>query len=306
MKQFLLLPALLAALSAPAQTNLDFETINYTGWTGWTGMPNGYTNPLTGITTGISPVGVNAYTSNSPHVIVNSSFSGITCNGGSPVGEGMYSGLINFTSGSNHGTAIEQTFTVTPGNVNFVYGFSAFLVDANHAATEEPFFRAEVFGPTSSLVYQNVIYPGMANSPLVSCNINSNYYTPWACDTVDLSAYLGASVTIRFTAADCYYGDHDGYAFIDAGCLITGQQEFQNTVADEVYPNPGDGLFFVRHSDATGRTLVVRSIDGKELLRSTSASASSWIDLREKAPGIYFLEIETAAGERTIKKLVKD
>ncbi|TND10602.1 MAG: hypothetical protein FD123_244 [Bacteroidetes bacterium] len=305
MKQFLLFPALLLSLASAAQTNQNFETQDFTGWAGFSGMPNGYTNPLTGVSTGITPANVNAYTSNSPHLIVNSNFNGITCNGATPVGQGTYSALINFTSGSNHASGIEQTFTVGPSGTSLVFSYSALLIDANHAATEEPFFRAEVFDASSGVIFQKVIYPGMPNSPLVSCNINNNYYTPWGCDTVSLTAYIGQSVTMRFTAADCFFGDHDGYAFVDAGCLSTGIAEIKTNATDSVYPNPGDGMFFIRHSIDETRNIIVRSIDGKELFRTTSVSKASWVDLRSFAPGIYFLEIENAAGMRSVKKLVK-
>lgn len=304
-KYFLLLSALAVSGLAAGQTNPDFEMQNFTGWTGFSGMPNGYTNPLTGVTYGISPASVNAYTSNSPHLIVNSNFNGITCNGATPVGQGMYSALINFTSGSNHASGIEQSFPVTPSNLNYVFSWSVFLVDANHAATEEAFFRAEVLDQSNGIIFQKVVYPGMPNSPLVSCNINNNYYTPWECDTVALSAYIGQSVTVRFTAADCFFGDHDGYAFVDGACLTTGTTGPDLPGTDAVFPNPSAGIFFVRLANTQPHVMVVRSVEGKELLRETSCTQGCWIDLSSCSSGFYLLEITDASGNRKTHKLIK-
>jgi hypothetical protein len=40
------------------------------------------------------------------------------------------------------------------------------------------------------------------------------------CRFVDLSAWIGQTITINSWTADCGYGGHFGYAYIDATCNI--------------------------------------------------------------------------------------
>jgi len=41
-------------------------------------------------------------------------------------------------------------------------------------------------------------------------------YRRWTPQSVDLSAYVGTSVTVEFVVSACMYGGHFAYAYIDA------------------------------------------------------------------------------------------
>lgn len=295
----------LQVLTLSAQTNTDFETADFTGWTGFEGDLVTNATPLTNVTNGIVVTGINAFTSNSPHIIVNNNFNSITCQGGLPVGQGMYSALLNFTSGNFKASGISQSFTVTAQNATLVYSFSAFLTNSNIPGSDRAHFRAEVHDQNGTLIYQNLIFPGMGNSPLISCNINNNLYSPWGCDTVQLSSYMGQSVTLSFIAGDCVPGGCDGYAFVDANCVITGQQEIAAPNTLTVFPNPAHaGLVFLKQSKPQNGQWKVYDLSGQVITAGATTGLATAIDLTGKSKGIYFLEIVNVDGSMQQQKIL--
>lgn len=63
---------------------------------------------------------------------------------------------------------------------------------------------------------------------------SDNYYRNWTKHTVDLSNYIGQTVEIEFTTADCDWSGHYGYAYIDDVC-------FENCCSscEDLLRNPG-------------------------------------------------------------------
>jgi hypothetical protein len=55
-------------------------------------------------------------------------------------------------------------------------------------------------------------------------------YKPWSSVNVDLTNYIGQSVTAEFTTGDCSQGAHYGYAYIDAECSPSVLQLLPDTI----------------------------------------------------------------------------
>jgi gliding motility-associated-like protein len=133
------------------------------------------------------------------------------------------------------GEILQQTFVVTKANSLFSYNYSVVMDEANHSAGEQPYFRVEVFdasnNPLPCLQYyvesiNNVAPPGFIYSPKQDINLvqagnfspNRVYYCPWTSNSINLSPYVGSSITVKFTAAGCLIGGHFAYAYVDASC----------------------------------------------------------------------------------------
>ena len=74
-----------------------------------------------------------------------------------------------------------------------------------------------------------------------------------------------------------------------------------------LYPNPGTGIFTLSSEQIIEEVIVV-DILGKELIRLPAGRSSLEIDISNRPPGIYFLQIGTKNGtlSRKIIKLWKD
>ncbi len=226
-----------------ACTNMGFETGDFTGWQGAIGDNTlSSLGPLQNIVPGIVSNGVDAPMCDATaRQTICSAASGNDMYGGFPIvppGYGSYVARIGGETptgtGNYQGEILEQTFVVDPNNTQFTYRYAVVLYDGGHLLGEQPYFRIEVVDSLNNPVSPCAQYyveaggsiPGFQLSPTTtnaSCTVSSPvYYKPWSPVTVDLSAYINHSVTVRFTAAGCIYGGHFGYAYVDCACANIG------------------------------------------------------------------------------------
>ena len=283
---------------AAAQTNLDFELGNFTGWSGFTASYTQNTGPMQGLTPGINSGPVN--TSGYPHMIVDGSFPSFPSCVFSPVGQGNYAAVLNYTI-ANIVSGIEQSFTVTPSNAMLAVSFAFIINDGGHPAAEQAFFRYEALDQNSGIIAQQVYCVGGSN-PVLPCDPGT-YHLPWTCDTLNLGAYLGQNVTIRFMAGQCKDAGHMGWCYLDAAC---GPLATEETIAAQesisVFPNPSEHIFTLKA--AASLAYRVRNVLGEEILSGTTKETAVPLDLSAQPAGLYLLEV-TDGTFRTTKKLLK-
>ena len=191
-------------------TNVDFEAGNMNGWTRTTGFNPVFSAP--GCCP--NPGGAQLITSGSnldPYGLFPTDCPG-----------GNYSLKLGDSLVGGHADRIEQTFLVSSANTNYSYKYAVVLEDPGHPLAYQPMFTAELLdqngNPIPCTFYQvsagqNI--PGFQNSQ----NYSGVIFKPWTTVAVDLTNYIGQNVTVRFTAYDCGYGGHFGYAYIDGSCL---------------------------------------------------------------------------------------
>ena len=199
--------------------NIDFEGGNLSGWNPSSGFhpifnPLGCC-PLPGgqqlITTGgMDPAG------NFPMVAPGGNFS------------------LRLGNNINGGEAdrIEQTFFVTPANANFQYKYAVVFQDPGHIPAQQPAFQIEMrdsLGGQVPCTFYNVVAGGGIPGFFNSITQPGVVYKPWSTVMVDLTAYIGQNITIRFTTYDCALGGHFGYAYLDGSC-----QSFVSGTSDTI------------------------------------------------------------------------
>lgn len=205
-------------------TNMDFETGNFTGWTGSTGDNTLSSNgPLQNIVPGIVSTTIDAAISDcgARHTLMTPASGNDPCGGFPTVAPGgNYSCRLGNSCANYQGEILEQTFTVAPGNTSFTYQYAVVLNDGGHSAGEQPYFKIEMFDQSGNLVPCSQYYVEASGSipGFLPCGVGT-YYKPWTTVNIDLSSFVAASVTIRFTAAGCIYAGHYGYAYVDCSCL---------------------------------------------------------------------------------------
>ena len=206
-------------------TNMDFETGNFTGWTGSVGDNSlSSLGPLQNIVPGIQSNGMDALLSDmlARHTIVSAASGNDPCGGFPMVAPGgNYSVRLGGTTANYQGEILEQTFTVAPGNTSFTYQYAVVLNDGGHSAGEQPYFKIEMFDQAGNLVPCSQYYVEASGTipGFQACAAFGTYYKPWTTVNIDLSSFVTANVTIRFTVAGCIYAGHYGYAYIDCSCL---------------------------------------------------------------------------------------
>lgn len=217
-------------------SNIDFETGDYTGWSAYAGenTVNSF-GPLQGIhpvTPGQTDTlymnyvynNCNLYDTTGRHGLMTAALGNDPICGMplvSPLG-GNYAARLNRFCANFEAAILEQTFTVTASQTWLNYAYAVVLEDGGHAPGEQAYFSSYLLDAMGDTIPLSYAYMQAANGttpgfyPALNPNTTYTYYKPWTPVSVDLSAYVGQTVTLHFTASDCIYGGHSGYAYIDA------------------------------------------------------------------------------------------
>lgn len=95
---------------------------------------------------------------------------------------------------------------------NAISGCGNYQIDATLAKTDPTFVKAALWNDFNNPT------PNVWTDPGSTYYYDSLYYKPWTQVGVDLTAYIGTTITIEFRTGDCAQGGHFGYAYVDASC----------------------------------------------------------------------------------------
>ena len=220
-----LLTGILLSFMIPAQVsaqtscaNGGFEDGNFSNWSGKYGDRNMAGIPFDDLDTGFDP---------GHHAITTSGYDPNI--GGtllSTVGEGNYAIRIGDYDGGAEATVITYSFIVTPANKDFSFRYAMAMQDGNvavpHEGNENPFFGYYIM---SSNIFSPIIdtetYTADNTDPFFTIT-NGWAWKDWSQKCYDLKKHMGKQVTAIFFVADCVWGGHSAYAYIDGLCSDNG------------------------------------------------------------------------------------
>jgi hypothetical protein len=127
----------------------------------------------------------------------------------------------------------------------------------------------------------------------------------WAQVTISLASYVGQK-NLMLAFRNINHGGNNLY-IDDLNVTVVGINEILAGANVNVYPNPTEGLFNVSATFANPETMQITVTDalGQTIYKSipkTTISELTTIDLRNKANGIYFVELTTDKGS-VVKKV---
>jgi len=189
--------------------NSNFSLGDFTGWQGYYGD---FWNPAMNV--GFAPT---------RHTIIKApaSMDPYTNNGLNPVppGEAYSLRLGNEDSGAE-AEQIRYSIDVTEETNLFIYKYAVVLEDPNHAPEKQPNFTIEVADNLGTLIdsvcgfYYVYAHQGMPTWH----STGEVVWKDWTIVGIDLTQYIGRTVSIKFTTRDCSESGHFGYAYLSAYC----------------------------------------------------------------------------------------
>jgi len=212
MRKFLLAISLLfISIASYSQCgNTDFELGNFTGWTARLGTCCPIVLPTNGF-------GANRQT------IMTQGIDPNTCGGLRTVYQGTYSARLGNNRVGAQAEALYYQFTVTPATTIIRYAYAVIFQDPNHLVADQPRFQSRVrlangtiIDCTDYTVTAASDLPGFQYCGPIAPDTVAVAWRDWTEVAVDLSAYVGQSVTLEFETGDCRLRGHYGYAYIDA------------------------------------------------------------------------------------------
>lgn len=199
------------ATQAATFVNGGFEDGNLNGWTQgggtWTGSPAAPINPA-------------------PYAGGTSNNTVMTAPGVDPItgASTVYNGKNSVRVNDSNNNWSVSTLSQSVSNYTDQYIYFAWnaVLEASHGLTDSDHFALSVMDLTTnsnllSRSYSSAGAIGSGTSGVSWTNINGWFTSGWVTETIDLLA-LGAQghdISLTLLAADCPYGGHAGYVYLD-------------------------------------------------------------------------------------------
>jgi gliding motility-associated-like protein len=144
-----------------------------------------------------------------------------TCDGLNPIPSGeKYSARLGNDDVNSQAEQLRYSVEVTEETNLFIYRYAVVLEDPGHDSSEQPNFTIEV-ADTSGKVIDPVcgyyfVYAHQGIPTWHSCG--EVIWKDWTTVGIDLTQYMGQTISIIFTTRDCAKSGHFGYAYLSAYC----------------------------------------------------------------------------------------
>ena len=207
----------------PGCTNMDFEAGSFAGWTVTKGV-NANSTTMAGCCPNTAGI-VSA--------VIPGSGNDPICGGLLPLTSPFGGTNIARINDANTGAVVErlsQSFNVTSSNAIFQLAYAGVLENAAHSCSDQPFMNISVIDSAGNVLACpkiDIAAPSnlCAQSPSVTTGwtpfvsgFDDVFYHTWDIKTIDLSPYIGTSITIQITVGDCAQTGHYGYGYFDCRC----------------------------------------------------------------------------------------
>lgn len=189
-------------------TNADFSFGDFSNWIGHYGY---FDNPS--LNSGILP---------GRHTIISTNYTDpFTCNQLNTIPLGAtFSAKLGNENADFEAEQLSYTFLVTDTTNLFLYNYAVVLEDPGHDPDEQPSFSMTVKDQFNQIIDPICgYYYVVAQQNLPNWNVcGSIVWKDWTKVGMDLTPYMGQTITIEFTTKDCSLGAHFGYAYLTAFC----------------------------------------------------------------------------------------
>jgi gliding motility-associated-like protein len=189
--------------------NSDFSQGTFNNWSAFTGD---FDNPA--ILEGLEP-------NRQTIIAAPGDLDYNTCNQLLTVPSGAaYSARLGNSDINREAEQLRYTLSVNETTNLFIYKYAVVLQDPSHDAEEQPSFTIEVTNQNGQLIDPvcgyYYVYAQQGMPGWNTCN--SVVWKDWTTVGIDLTPYMGQTISIVFTTRDCNQGGHYGYAYISAYC----------------------------------------------------------------------------------------
>jgi gliding motility-associated-like protein len=157
------------------------------------------------------------------HTIIQdpSNLDSNTCYGLNPIPPGeKFSVRLGNADANSQAEQLRYSIAVTQETSMFIYKYAVVLENPDHDPDEQPSFTIEVADTSGNLIDSvcgyYFVYAHTGIPTWHSCG--KVVWKDWTTVGIDLTKYIGQTVSIIFTTRDCSENGHFGYAYLSAYC----------------------------------------------------------------------------------------
>jgi gliding motility-associated-like protein len=256
----LLLSSLLISISfltfaqPSACFNADFEDNSFTNWIGYYGTCCGINTPNQGFT---AQHQIMVGPGTDPMVAACGNLS-IT-----PPGENFSAMVGDFTGTGAQASRLQYNFTITPQSNMIIVKYAVVLEDPGHSVSQQPRFEAQLYDAAGNPLPCTFYQVAAANGVPGFQNCGTYRWKDWTTFGVDVTQYMGQTITLDVATGDCSLGGHWGYAYVSASCSSLTLSAFycQNGANNTATLTAPDGFSnYVWSNAATGQQLATGQV----------------------------------------------
>lgn len=247
--------------------NADFEMGDFTNWIGYTGIFDSLPNvPNLGIVPGrhtiISAPALDVFTCSNLQVL--------------PAVAGNYVCRLGNSLVGAETERIVYPLDVDSNNALFVYRYAVVLEDPGHSPADQPRFQVRVLDSLGFVIDpicgQYFVQSGQNIPGFQFCATEQTVWKDWTTVGISLIGYIGQTIRLEFTTADCALSGHFGYAYLEAYCMpMAIQSEFCiGATQVTLYGPPGFSSYLWSTGDTTLSTVVNNPVIGQQVTLTLS------------------------------------
>jgi len=224
-----------------------------------------------------------------------------TVNFVSPTGSITDSPIGNYADNTN-------TKTTTISNINLTDALAAYLQFSARWEVERGYDYVEIQASTNGTTFTPLCgkYTHTGNSNQDNLQpLYDGIQDAWLKETINLSAYLGQNIKLRFNLVSDAGTNYDGLYFDDISVQkITATSNDINKITNQstlisLYPNPNNGSFVLSFNSTGSENykITVSNVLGQEIYnaeQNNNGKSLQEINLNNAANGTYFVHIQGA------------
>jgi gliding motility-associated-like protein len=234
--------------------NADFEDNSFTNWNGFYGSCCGINTPNQGFT-------------NQHQIMVGPGTDPMVAACGNlsitPPGENFSAMVGDFTGTGAQAARLQYNFTITPQSNMIIVKYAVVLEDPGHSVSQQPRFEAQLYDAAGNPLPCTFYQVAAANGVPGFQNCGSYRWKDWTTFGVDVTQYMGQTVTLDVATGDCSLSGHWGYAYVNASCSSLELSAFycQNGANNTATLTAPDGFSnYVWTNAATGQQLATGQV----------------------------------------------
>lgn len=189
--------------------NADFEDNSFNNWIGYYGTCCGINTPNQGFT---AQHQIMVGPGTDPMVAACGNLS-IT-----PPGENFSAMVGDFTGTGAQAARLQYNFTITPQSNMIIVKYAVVLEDPGHSVSQQPRFEAQLYDAAGNPLPCTFYQVAAANGVPGFQNCGTYRWKDWTTFGVDVTQYMGQTITLDVATGDCSLGGHWGYAYVSASC----------------------------------------------------------------------------------------